>query len=150
MTTWKTAAAVHYWSKYRPSQETPISNFTLAGDWTSQKFLGSMEGAVLGGKLAAEVVSAKAKGMKTAGLKKINADIVSESSTFSNQGWKRAQKMEDESPVVFGAGFVMDETDEAQLRVIDPEQLKELDGRSQATKDAVKEATANRTGTPAR
>ena len=105
---------------------------------------------MLGGKLAAEVVSAKAKGMKTAGLKKINADIVSESSTFSNQGWKRAQKMEDESPVVFGAGFVMDETDEAQLRVIDPEQLKELDGRSQATKDAVKEATANRTGTPAR
>ena len=36
-------------------QRTPIPNFTLAGDWTSQKFLGSMEGAVLGGKLAAEV-----------------------------------------------------------------------------------------------
>jgi 15-cis-phytoene desaturase len=38
-------------------QETPISNFVMGGDWTSQKFLGSMEGAVLGGKLAAEVGS---------------------------------------------------------------------------------------------
>ena len=31
--------------KFRPSQRTPIPNFTLAGDWTHQKFLGSMEGA---------------------------------------------------------------------------------------------------------
>lgn len=36
----------------RPQQRTPIPNFTLAGDWTSQKFLGSMEGAVLGGESA--------------------------------------------------------------------------------------------------
>lgn len=43
-------------NKYRPSQETPISNFVLAGDFTSQKFLGSMEGAILAGKLAAEVI----------------------------------------------------------------------------------------------
>lgn len=38
-------AAIPGRNKYRPSQETPIPNFTLAGDWTSQKFLGSMEGA---------------------------------------------------------------------------------------------------------
>ena len=44
-------------NKYRPSQNTPVKNFTLAGDYTSQKFLGSMEGAVLSGKLAAEVVA---------------------------------------------------------------------------------------------
>jgi len=49
-------AAIPGRNKYRPSQTTPIDNFTLAGDWTSQKFLGSMEGAVLGGKLAAEVI----------------------------------------------------------------------------------------------
>ena len=49
-------AAVPGRNKYRPSQRTPISNFVMAGDWTSQKFLGSMEGAVLGGKLAAEVI----------------------------------------------------------------------------------------------
>ena len=49
-------AAVPGRNKYRPSQETPIDNLVMAGDWTSQKFLGSMEGAVLGGKLAAEVI----------------------------------------------------------------------------------------------
>jgi 15-cis-phytoene desaturase len=38
-------AAIPGRNKYRPSQKSPIPNFTLAGDWTSQKFLGSMEGA---------------------------------------------------------------------------------------------------------
>ena len=38
-------AAIPGRNKYRPSQATPISNFTLAGDWTSQKFLGSMVGS---------------------------------------------------------------------------------------------------------
>ena len=33
-------------NKYRPSQVTPIDNFVLAGDYASQKYLGSMEGAV--------------------------------------------------------------------------------------------------------
>jgi len=42
---------------YRPSQKTPIENFYLAGDYTMQKYLGSMEGAVLSGKLAAAVIS---------------------------------------------------------------------------------------------
>jgi len=48
--------------KFRPSQATPSPNFVLAGDWTAQKFLGSMEGAVLAGKLAAEVVADTAQG----------------------------------------------------------------------------------------
>eukprot|EP00518_Triparma_eleuthera_P000833 CAMPEP_0182455072 /NCGR_PEP_ID=MMETSP1319-20130603/1409_1 /TAXON_ID=172717 /ORGANISM="Bolidomonas pacifica, Strain RCC208" /LENGTH=560 /DNA_ID=CAMNT_0024653107 /DNA_START=137 /DNA_END=1815 /DNA_ORIENTATION=+ len=56
-------AAVPGRNKYRPSQTTPVPNFTLAGDWTSQKFLGSMEGAVLGGKLAAEVIVDKDRGV---------------------------------------------------------------------------------------
>jgi len=43
-------------NKFRPSQSTPIRNFTLAGDYTFQKYLGSMEGAVLSGKLASQVV----------------------------------------------------------------------------------------------
>jgi len=55
-------AAIPGRNKYRPAQLTPISNFTLAGDWTSQKFLGSMEGATLGGKLAAEVICDRAAG----------------------------------------------------------------------------------------
>ena len=42
-----------------------MPNFTLAGDWTSQKFLGSMEGAVLAGKLAAEVIAVKHSNMRS-------------------------------------------------------------------------------------
>lgn len=37
----------------RPPQKTPIENFFLAGDYTKQMYLASMEGAVLSGKLAA-------------------------------------------------------------------------------------------------
>ena len=37
----------------------------MAGDWTSQKFLGSMEGAVLAGKLAAEVIAVKHSNMRS-------------------------------------------------------------------------------------
>jgi 15-cis-phytoene desaturase len=63
-------------NKFRPSQETPISNFILAGDFTSQKFLGSMEGAVLSGKLAAEVCADKAAGNATKGLKPVQQSII--------------------------------------------------------------------------
>ncbi|ELR97204.1 15-cis-phytoene desaturase [Gloeocapsa sp. PCC 73106] len=42
---------------YRPSQKTPIPNFYLAGDYTMQEYLGSMEGAVLSGKLTAEAIA---------------------------------------------------------------------------------------------
>ncbi|MBI4781171.1 MAG: 15-cis-phytoene desaturase [Oscillatoriophycideae cyanobacterium NC_groundwater_1537_Pr4_S-0.65um_50_18] len=42
---------------YRPTQETPIANFFLAGSYTMQRYLGSMEGAVLSGKMAAEAIS---------------------------------------------------------------------------------------------
>ena len=42
---------------FRPEQKTPIANFYLAGDYTMQKYLGSMEGAVLSGKLAAGVIA---------------------------------------------------------------------------------------------
>ncbi|KAG2452505.1 hypothetical protein HYH02_002744 [Chlamydomonas schloesseri] len=41
---------------FRPSQRTPIKNFFLAGDFTKQKYLASMEGAIFSGKLAAEQI----------------------------------------------------------------------------------------------
>jgi 15-cis-phytoene desaturase len=41
----------------RPSQSTPIANFFLAGSYTMQEYLGSMEGAVLSGKLAAKEIA---------------------------------------------------------------------------------------------
>ena len=40
----------------RPSQTTPIKNFFLTGDYTMQRYLASMEGAVLSGKLCAEAI----------------------------------------------------------------------------------------------
>ncbi|MBW4659988.1 MAG: 15-cis-phytoene desaturase [Drouetiella hepatica Uher 2000/2452] len=47
---------------YRPTQETPIANFFLAGSYTLQRYLGSMEGAVLSGKMAAEAISRQSIG----------------------------------------------------------------------------------------
>lgn len=41
---------------FRPSQRTPIRNFYMAGDFTKQKYLASMEGAIFSGKLAAQEI----------------------------------------------------------------------------------------------
>jgi 15-cis-phytoene desaturase len=43
---------------FRPAQTSPIANFFLAGSYTAQPFFGSMEGAVLSGKLAAQAIAA--------------------------------------------------------------------------------------------
>ncbi len=43
--------------EHRPSQETPIANFYLTGDYTMQRYLASMEGAVLSGKLTAQAIA---------------------------------------------------------------------------------------------
>jgi 15-cis-phytoene desaturase len=45
---------------HRPSQVTPIQNFFLTGDYTMQRYLASMEGAVLSGKLTAQAISERA------------------------------------------------------------------------------------------
>ncbi|KAJ8901647.1 hypothetical protein NDN08_003854 [Rhodosorus marinus] len=44
---------------FRPSQETPIENFFLAGSYTYQDYIDSMEGAVKSGKLCAAAVQNK-------------------------------------------------------------------------------------------
>ena len=41
----------------RPDQQTPIANFYLSGSYTMQRYLGSMEGAVLSGKLTAQAIN---------------------------------------------------------------------------------------------
>jgi zeta-carotene desaturase len=38
---------------YRPDQATPVANFYLAGSYTKQDYIDSMEGATMSGKLAA-------------------------------------------------------------------------------------------------
>ena len=46
----------------RPSQRSPVPNFYLSGDYTKQKYLASMEGAVFSGKLAAMAIAEVRKG----------------------------------------------------------------------------------------
>ena len=41
---------------YRPAQRTPISNFFLAGSYTRQDYIDSMEGATMSGHLAAAAI----------------------------------------------------------------------------------------------
>ncbi len=41
---------------YRPGQRTPVANFFLAGSYTQQDYIDSMEGATISGKLAAKAV----------------------------------------------------------------------------------------------
>ena len=41
---------------YRPPQKTPIANFFLAGSYTQQDYIDSMEGATLSGKQAAKAI----------------------------------------------------------------------------------------------
>ncbi|NJL38403.1 MAG: 9,9'-di-cis-zeta-carotene desaturase [Leptolyngbyaceae cyanobacterium RM2_2_4] len=41
---------------YRPAQKTPISNFFLAGSYTQQDYIDSMEGATLSGRQAAQAI----------------------------------------------------------------------------------------------
>jgi len=43
--------------QYRPSQKSPISNFFMAGDFSKQRYLASMEGAILSGQLAAKAIA---------------------------------------------------------------------------------------------
>jgi 15-cis-phytoene desaturase len=50
----------------RPDQASPIPNFFLAGCFTMQRYLASMEGAVLSGKQCAQAVSTAAASVPVA------------------------------------------------------------------------------------
>ena len=41
---------------FRPSQKTPIANFFLAGSYTQQDYIDSMEGATISGRQAASAI----------------------------------------------------------------------------------------------
>ena len=107
-------------NKYRPSQRSPIPNLTMAGDWTSQKYLGSMEGAVFGGKLAAEVVSKKAKGMELPAVKEVQPNIVQKASVFVA---KDPLGVKGQGAIAFGAGASLTMENESLLREVDPAQF---------------------------
>ena len=113
-------AAIPGRNKYRPSQVTPIPHLTMAGDWTSQKFLGSMEGAVLGGKLAAEVIAKRAVGMETASEKVIQDHIIQSAATYVA---KDPPGVKGEGAIAFGGGAVLNQKNEGLLREVDPSQF---------------------------
>jgi zeta-carotene desaturase len=46
---------------YRPDQKTPVRNFFLAGSYTQQDYIDSMEGATISGRRAASAVLAQAE-----------------------------------------------------------------------------------------
>jgi zeta-carotene desaturase len=43
---------------FRPEQNTPVSNFFLAGSYTKQDYIDSMEGATMSGRFAAAKILA--------------------------------------------------------------------------------------------
>jgi 15-cis-phytoene desaturase len=98
-------AAIPGRNKYRPSQKTPIPNLTLAGCYTSQKFLGSMEGAVLAGKLAAEVVAARAVGADAPGLKDVQRTVVAAAADAAPRRPTGCGK--GDSAIAYGGGAVL-------------------------------------------
>jgi zeta-carotene desaturase len=53
---------------FRPSQATPIANFFLAGSYTQQDYIDSMEGATLSGRQAAQAILANQSRLQTAVL----------------------------------------------------------------------------------
>jgi len=73
--------------KFRPKQATPIPNFFLAGSYTYQDYLDSMEGATRSGLMVADEVIARADGPN--GLKamtvKAQADSVEENASPEEQ-----------------------------------------------------------------
>merc|ERR1712003_454040 len=113
-------AAIPGRNKYRPSQTSPIPNLTMAGDWTSQKFLGSMEGAVLGGKLAAEVIAKKAKGLELPEFKEIQQHIIDSAKDYQV---RPARRIKGDGGIAFGAGGNLSKKSETLLKEVDPVQF---------------------------
>ncbi len=56
---------------FRPTQATPIENFFLAGSYTAQDYIDSMEGATISGKQAAQAILASADKLAPAQLSSV-------------------------------------------------------------------------------
>jgi len=115
-------AAIPGRNKFRPQQESPISNFTLAGCYTSQKFLGSMEGAVLSGKLAAQVVADRALGNAPAvPPKPIEASVIAKAKAATPKA--PLGILGPDVPITFGGGQILGAEGRQFLKDFDAAQL---------------------------
>merc|ERR1711988_1702806 len=98
----------------------------MCGCYTSQKFLGSMEGAVLAGKLAAEVISDRAAyGGPTKGLKKVTDDVLADCVDCPPRAHK-GLLLDSDSAIVYGGGATLDlaGSSTTTLKEQDPVQLE--------------------------
>jgi zeta-carotene desaturase len=68
---------------YRPKQATPIPNFFLAGSYTYQDYLDSMEGATRSGLMVADEIIARADG--AGGLKAMSDAVAAAKSSVQMQ-----------------------------------------------------------------
>eukprot|EP00980_Cylindrotheca_fusiformis_P001067 scaffold293_cov135-Cylindrotheca_fusiformis.AAC.7 len=99
-------------NKFRPSQQTPIENFIMAGDFANQKYLGSMEGAVLSGKLAAKVVCDLAAAGRDPNISSISSSAfggggvrpIHDSITKKQLSEKEPIGIKGNHPIAFGGG----------------------------------------------
>lgn len=82
-----------------------------------------MEGAVLSGKLAAEVIACRAAGEPTQGLKAVQPDI--ESAAAAAQP-RKPVGVKGSDPVSFGGGSSLGSKAIGELKEIDPSQLVPL------------------------
>lgn len=67
--------------KFRPKQATPISNFFLAGSYTYQDYLDSMEGATRSGLMVADEIIARADGPDGLKAQTAKANAIKEESS---------------------------------------------------------------------
>lgn len=91
-------------NKFRPSQASPIDNFVMAGDFAIQKYLGSMEGAVLSGKLAAEVICDKPGRRDGAATATSALRAVPETIVASKREERGPIGLRGNAPITFGGG----------------------------------------------
>lgn len=82
-----------------------------------------MEGAVLAGKLAAEVIAARAAGQPTQGVKAVTAEV--EAAAASAEP-KDPMGIKGNDPVSFGGGSCQSDRAVKELKTIDPAQLAPL------------------------
>lgn len=123
-------AAIPGRNKYRPSQTSPIPHFTLAGDYTSQKFLGSMEGATLAGKLAAEVIANRAIGNPDKPVKEIQQHIIDAAKNYIP---KNPVGIKGDGAISFGGGYTVGKREEELLRESDPAQFEGVENKMAVT-----------------
>lgn len=116
-------------NKYRPSQTSPVPHFSMCGCYTSQKFLGSMEGATLAGKLAAEVVANRALGNPDKPVKEIQQHIIDAAASYVP---KDPVGVKGDGAIAFGGGYTVGKKEEALLKESDPAQYDQAKDKEPA------------------